>query len=80
MQNQNLERPVPKSEKIRTDLFTTAHTNVFVNLENENVWTIDNELRNIFDVQGMYQQVMQENIPWRQSDEWIKQQVITYYQ
>jgi hypothetical protein len=56
------------------DLFVMTVTTVFRNLEDERRWKIDQNVRDRFNpkvLYHLYEQVLREDIPWRQWTQWI---------
>lgn len=64
--------------RLQQDLYImTTHT-VLRNLEEERVWRIDQEVRDKFMPQKMYPTVLQQDIPWRHWQQWLREQVTSF--
>eukprot|EP01084_Bolivina_argentea_P178235 308106_1 len=63
---------------IQQDLFIMSTHTVFRHLDEERIWNIDEQVRERFGPQKMYQIALKKDIPWRQWQHWIREQVTTY--
>jgi len=83
-QKTETKKGVVKQEKKRTeslillqkDLFIMTTTTVFRNLEEE-YYPVTQELKQQFNPNEMYDEVLKKDIPWRQWQNWIRQTIIT---
>eukprot|EP00483_Globobulimina_turgida_P000481 UN00481 len=55
----------------------STHT-VFRHLEEERIWNIDEGIRERFEPRKMYPIALKKDIPWRQWQDWIREQVTKY--
>merc|ERR1719295_429258 len=64
--------------KLQQDLFVMTMTTVLRNLEEERIWIIDDEVRERFSVQSLYEVALKQDVPWRQWNQWIREKIVTY--
>eukprot|EP01083_Nonionella_stella_P222672 794327_1 len=53
-------------------------TTVFRNLEEERIWEINDAVRERFNAESLYKIVLQEDLPWRQWNEFVRNKIVTY--
>jgi len=63
---------------LQQDLFVMTTTTVFRNLEEERIWEIDQSVRDKFNAKSLYEQALQNDVPWRQWNQWIRDRIVTY--
>eukprot|EP00488_Nonionellina_sp_1-RS-2012_P000733 TRINITY_DN119_c0_g1_i1.p1 TRINITY_DN119_c0_g1~~TRINITY_DN119_c0_g1_i1.p1 ORF type:complete len:142 (-),score=55.81 TRINITY_DN119_c0_g1_i1:406-831(-) len=64
--------------KLQQDLFVMSTHTVFRHLEEERIWNVDAQVRDMFCAQNMYPIALKNDIPWRQWQYWIRDQITTY--
>ena len=58
--------------------FEITVTTVFRNLEQERIWDIDQEVRDRFNSESLYELALREEIPWKKWNEWVREMIVTY--
>jgi len=60
------------------DLFVMTCTTVFRNIEEEGQYCITQAIRDKFDAKLMYDEALQQDIPWRQWNTWVRQRIMDH--
>jgi len=63
---------------LQQDLFVMTCTTVFRNIEEEGQYTIDQSIRDKFNAKLMYEEALQQDIPWRQWNHWVRGKILNY--
>ena len=63
---------------LEQDLFVQTLTAVFRNLEQQQIYDIDQSIRDKFEAKSFYELALRENIPWKQWNIWIKTIITSY--
>lgn len=63
---------------LQQDLFVMTCTTVFRNIEEEGQYSITQSVREKFDAKQMYAEALQQDIPWRQWNTWVRQKIMDY--
>jgi len=63
---------------LQQDLFVMTCTTVFRNIEEEGQYTITQAIREKFDAKLMYDEALQQDIPWRQWNTWVRQRIMDH--
>jgi len=63
---------------LQQDLFVMTCTTVFRNIEEEGQYSITQSVRDKFDAKQMYAEALQQDIPWRQWNTWVRQKIMDY--
>merc|ERR1719204_1519764 len=64
--------------QLQQDLFVMSLHTVFRHLEEERIWMVGPDVRQKFTPQILYPVVLKQDIPWRQWQAWIREQVTAY--
>merc|ERR1712083_813636 len=60
---------------LQQDLFIMTTTTVFRNLEEEN-YPVTTKLKDSFNPKDMYKKALQQDVPWRRWQFWIREQIM----
>merc|ERR1712013_661069 len=76
-------RPTTKKDvmpivRLQQDLFVMSLHTVMRHLEEERIWVLSPEVHQKFTPQNLYPTVLKQDIPWRQWQAWIREQVTAY--
>jgi len=63
---------------LQQDLFVMTCTTVFRNIEEEGQYVITPAIRDKFDAKVMYDEALQQDIPWRQWNTWVRQRIMDH--
>merc|ERR1719464_89769 len=63
---------------LQQDLFVMTCTTVFRNIEEEGQYTISQTIRDRFNAKELYEEALQQDIPWRQWNHWVRAKVMDY--
>jgi len=63
---------------LQQDLFVMTTTTVFRQLEEERIWEIDQSVRDKFNAKSLYEQALQNDVPWRHWNQWIRDRIVEY--
>merc|ERR1719397_1488529 len=63
---------------LQQDLFVMTCTTVFRNIEEEGQYVITPAIRDKFDAKVMYDEALQQDIPWRQWNTWVRKKIMDY--
>jgi len=63
---------------LQQDLFVMTCTTVFRNIEEEGHYKITEAVREKFDAKVMYDEALQQDIPWRQWNTWVRQKIMDH--
>merc|ERR1719410_1485717 len=72
------KRDIDEIMKLQQDLFVMTYHTVMRKLNEERVWNIDDETRELFAPQIMYPIVLKDDIPWRGWEGWLREKVTTH--
>merc|ERR1719203_1969568 len=64
--------------RLQQDLWIMSTHTVLRSLEEERIWIIDQEVRDMFAPQKTMPTVLKEDVPWRQWQQWLRERVTTY--
>merc|ERR1712154_289807 len=68
------KKKVTEIMKLQQDLFVMTYHTVFRRLDEERVWNVDEESKEMFSPQIMYPIALEQDIPWRHWQEWLRGQ------
>jgi len=63
---------------LQQDLFVMTCTTVFRNIEEEGQYKITEAVREKFDAKVMYDEALQQDIPWRQWNTWVRKKIMDH--
>merc|ERR1712154_348408 len=64
--------------RLQQDLFIMSTHTVLRHLEEERIWCIDQEVRDMFQPQKMWPTVLKADIPWRHWQQWLRERITAY--